>query len=87
MAIVPVSQLSDNFAYLVIDDDAKVCGVVDCAEAGKVLAEVSRRALDLVAVLSTHWHFDHVGGNQDLLRLARSSRCTARAPRAGGFPA
>jgi hydroxyacylglutathione hydrolase len=68
MAIVPVPQLSDNFAYLIIDDASKVSGVVDCAEADKVLAEVSRRGVELVAVLSTHWHFDHVGGNEDLLR-------------------
>jgi hydroxyacylglutathione hydrolase len=68
MAIVPVPQLSDNFAYLIIDDATKVCGVVDCAEAGKVIDEVNRRGLELIAVLSTHWHFDHVGGNQNLLR-------------------
>ena len=43
MAIIPVPQLSDNFAYLVIDDASRECGVVDCAEATKVLDEVRRR--------------------------------------------
>jgi hydroxyacylglutathione hydrolase len=66
MAIIAVPQLSDNFAYLVVDDATKECGVVDCAEAGKVLAEVKRQGLNLTTVLSTHWHFDHVGGNNDL---------------------
>ncbi|MGZ3619768.1 MAG: MBL fold metallo-hydrolase, partial [Candidatus Binataceae bacterium] len=68
MAIVAVPQLKDNYAYLVIDDASKQCGVVDCSEADKVLAEVSRRGLKQVAVLPTHWHPDHVGGNLDLVR-------------------
>ncbi|MGO9062143.1 MAG: hydroxyacylglutathione hydrolase [Candidatus Binataceae bacterium] len=67
MAIIAVPQLSDNFAYLVVDDATRECGVVDCAEAGKVLAEVKRQGVTLTTVLSTHWHFDHVGGNNDLL--------------------
>ena len=67
MAIIAVPQLSDNFAYLVVDDATKECAVVDCAEAGKVLAEVKRQGVKLTTVLSTHWHFDHVGGNNDLL--------------------
>ena len=62
MAIIAVPQLSDNYAYLVVDDASKECGVVDCAEADKVLAEVKQQGLKLVAVLPTHWHFDHVGG-------------------------
>ena len=68
MAIIPVPQLSDNYAYLVVDDASKECGVVDCAEAGKVLAAVSQHGLKLVTVLPTHYHFDHVGGNEDLVR-------------------
>ena len=34
----PFPQLSDNYAYLVIDDASKECAVVDCAEADKVIA-------------------------------------------------
>ena len=67
MRIVPVPQLSDNYAYLVIDSDSGDAGVVDCAEAGPVLAEVRQQGVRLVAVLATHHHFDHVGGNEDLL--------------------
>ncbi len=67
MAIIPVPQLSDNFAYLVVDDRSQQAGVVDCAEAAKVLDAVKANGVKLVAVLSTHWHPDHVGGNQDLV--------------------
>lgn len=68
MAVTIVPQLSDNFAYLVSDDASKQCAVVDCAEAGKVLNEVKRLGLKLAAVLTTHWHPDHSGGNEDLVR-------------------
>jgi hydroxyacylglutathione hydrolase len=65
--VVPVPQLSDNYAYVVIDPASREAAVVDCAEADPVLAEVDRRGARLVAVLATHHHFDHVGGNLDLL--------------------
>jgi hydroxyacylglutathione hydrolase len=65
--VVPVPQLTDNYAYLVIDPASGEAAVVDCAEAAPVLAEVERRRARLVAVLATHHHFDHVGGNLDLL--------------------
>ncbi len=86
MPIVPVPQLTDNFAYLVIDEAAKLCGVVDCSEADKVLAEVSARGLDLVAALSTHWHFDHVGGNQDLLKAKPAIRVYGARAEGGRIP-
>jgi hydroxyacylglutathione hydrolase len=65
--VVPVPQLADNYAYLVINAASRQAAVVDCAEAPAVLAEVERRGVRLVAVLATHHHFDHVGGNLDLL--------------------
>ncbi|HTY55275.1 MAG TPA: hydroxyacylglutathione hydrolase [Candidatus Binataceae bacterium] len=68
MAIIIVPQLADNFAYLVIEDSSRLAGVVDCSEPGKVLDEVKRQGVKLVAVLSTHWHGDHVGGNTELKR-------------------
>jgi len=52
--VVPVPQLSDNYAYLLIDPASHRAGVVDCAEAEPVLAEAARRGAKLVAVLATH---------------------------------
>lgn len=68
MDVVPVPQLADNYAYLLIDPAGREAAVVDCAEAAPVLAETRRRGIELRAVLATHHHFDHVGGNQDLLQ-------------------
>jgi hydroxyacylglutathione hydrolase len=64
--VVPVPQLADNYAYLLVDPAARTAAVVDCAEAPPVLAAIAQRGLRLLAVLSTHHHFDHVGGNLDL---------------------
>jgi len=67
MRIVTVPQLMDNYAYLVVDEGTRRAGVVDCAEAAPVLAAADREEVDLVAILPTHHHFDHVGGHEELL--------------------
>jgi len=45
--IVPIPQLQDNYAYLVVDRAGGEAAVVDCAEAPAVLDEVRRRKLAL----------------------------------------
>lgn len=65
--VVPVKQLSDNYAYLVVDAEASVAAVVDVAEAQPVLAAAEELGVSVRAILSTHHHFDHVGGNEELL--------------------
>ena len=67
MRVVPVPCLSDNYAYLVARDGAREAVVVDPSEAEPVLAALAREGLELVAILNTHHHFDHVGGNEALL--------------------
>jgi hydroxyacylglutathione hydrolase len=84
--VVPVPQLSDNYAYLVIDPAANDAAVVDCAEAGPVLAEAERQSVRLVAVLATHHHYDHVGGNEDLLRALPGLRVYGSADDAPRIP-
>ncbi|GIW43151.1 MAG: hydroxyacylglutathione hydrolase [Candidatus Binatia bacterium] len=68
MEVVPIPQLRDNYAYLVIDPKTKKAAVVDCAEALPVQREIERRGVELVALLPTHHHYDHVGGHDQLLR-------------------
>ncbi len=68
MRVVAVPVLADNYSWLIIDEAEKVAAIVDCAEVEPVLAAVAREGVRLVAVLSTHHHFDHVGGNEELAR-------------------
>lgn len=54
----PLGQLQAN-CYIVIND--KNCIIIDPADEGSfILEEIQRRNLDLVGVIATHGHFDHV---------------------------
>jgi hydroxyacylglutathione hydrolase len=87
MAIVTVPQLSDNYAYLVIDDASNECAVVDCAEADKVIAAAKSHGLKLIAVLTTHWHGDHSGGNQDIASKVPGIKVYGASAEGGKIPA
>ncbi len=67
MKVVPIPQLSDNYAYLIIDPASGEAGIVDCAEPKPILEAVQRENVELKSILPTHHHFDHVGGNEELL--------------------
>ena len=86
MDVVPVPQLQDNYAYLVIDRTGGEAAVVDCAEAGPVLDEVRRQGARLTTVLATHHHYDHVGGNADLLKALPGLRIHGSAEDAPRIP-
>lgn len=68
MDVVTIPQLADNYAYLIVDPATRKGAIVDCAEAAPVVRAVRDRGVDLVALLPTHHHYDHVGGHTDLLR-------------------
>ncbi len=63
--IVPC--LKDNYAYVVTDDDRRAI-VIDASEGPPVVAALEEEQLELVAVLATHHHWDHVGGHEMLAR-------------------
>lgn len=67
MRIVPVACLEDNYAYLVIAKDGQAV-VVDASEASPVREALRREGATLTAIWSTHHHWDHVGGNEELAR-------------------
>jgi hydroxyacylglutathione hydrolase len=64
---VPVAALSDNYIWLVADDDGNAF-VVDPGEAAPVEAALRERGWQLRAILLTHHHNDHIGGVFDLVR-------------------
>jgi hydroxyacylglutathione hydrolase len=66
MHVLPVPCLSDNYAYLVHADGAKDTFVVDPSEARPVIDALEREGLTLVAIVNTHHHWDHIGGNEEL---------------------
>ncbi|KAI0541020.1 beta-lactamase-like protein [Xylaria digitata] len=62
---------SDNYAYLVIDDKSKDAVIIDPAhpeEVAPVLKEATQAGkINLKAIVNTHHHWDHSGGNKKLL--------------------
>ncbi|XP_047227580.1 probable hydrolase PNKD [Girardinichthys multiradiatus] len=67
--IIPISVLSDNYSYLVIDTASSVAVAVDPADPQKVQTVLEEEGVMLEAILCTHKHWDHSGGNKGLKRL------------------
>jgi hydroxyacylglutathione hydrolase len=63
MEIVAVPAFSDNYLWLVHDEESGETAVVDPGDAAPVLAEAGRRGWTIGQVWNTHWHRDHTGGN------------------------
>ena len=67
MRVVTICALADNYIFLLLDDASQEAAAVDPGDAGPVLAYLERTGVRLTAILNTHHHRDHVGGNQVLL--------------------
>jgi hydroxyacylglutathione hydrolase len=67
MKITRISALSDNYIFLLWDEEQKIAAVVDPAEAQPVIEKIKEIGLNLIAIFNTHHHGDHVGGNQRLI--------------------
>jgi hydroxyacylglutathione hydrolase len=63
MEIVAVPAFSDNYLWLVHDEESGETAVVDPGDSAPVLAEAERRGWTIGQVWNTHWHPDHTGGN------------------------
>ncbi|KAI4284097.1 MAG: hypothetical protein L6R38_001661 [Xanthoria sp. 2 TBL-2021] len=62
---------SNNYAYLVTDESSKDAVIVDPANPSEV-APILKDAVDsgkvnLTAIINTHHHWDHAGGNDEIL--------------------
>jgi hydroxyacylglutathione hydrolase len=86
MRVVPVPCLSDNYAYLLLPDGAPHALVVDPSEAAPVVAALAREGRSLAAILNTHHHHDHVGGNEELVAKLGAVPVYAHASDAGRVP-
>jgi len=85
VAIIPC--LKDNYAYLLRAPGADRAVVVDACEAAPVLAGLEKLGLPLGAILSTHHHHDHVGGNEELARRYPGIEVYGSAHDRGRIPA
>ncbi|HKE18859.1 MAG TPA: hydroxyacylglutathione hydrolase [Kofleriaceae bacterium] len=87
MRIVSIPCLSDNYAYLVICEATQRAAIVDPSEAAPVLAAVRQHGVELGAIWNTHHHWDHTGGNQELVAAVGGLEVVAHESDRGRVPA
>jgi len=67
MQVYRLTALSDNYIFLLHEPEQNIAAVVDPAEAQPVLQHLEKLDAELVTIFNTHHHWDHVGGNQELI--------------------
>ncbi|KZF26629.1 hydroxyacylglutathione hydrolase [Xylona heveae TC161] len=64
---------SDNYAYLVVDDSSKDAVIIDPAHPSEVAPVLKKHidsgSINLTSIVNTHHHWDHAGGNSEMLKL------------------
>lgn len=73
MRIKVLPALSDNFMYLLIDEESREAAVVDPVDPETVIRETEYENVSLTTVLTTHHHWDHAGGNAELVDKMKSN--------------
>ncbi|KAE8385131.1 glyoxylase [Aspergillus alliaceus] len=63
----------NNYAYLVTDEPTKQSVIIDPANPPEVAPVLERQIkngkIDLTAIVNTHHHWDHAGGNDEMLKI------------------
>lgn len=68
MQVITLNALADNYIYLLLDGAAPDAAVVDPGDAAPVVKYLEETGRRLTAILNTHHHGDHTGGNRELLK-------------------
>jgi len=61
-----LAALQDNFMYLIVDPKTNEAAVVDPVDANAVVAAIKEQNVNLTKILTTHHHWDHAGGNENM---------------------
>merc|ERR1719342_1631297 len=68
MKVRILPALSDNYMYLLVDPATNQAAIVDPVDPESVIAAVEEEGVTLTTLLTTHHHWDHAGGNADLIK-------------------
>ncbi len=82
MLVEPVPAFRDNYIWVIGNN--QYAAAVDPGDAGALQEHLEERKLELVAILCTHHHPDHVGGN---LALSKKHDCPVYGPAREQIPA
>lgn len=62
--------------FQLVDNQTNDAAIIDPVEPDKVLAAVEKRNVNLKAILTTHHHWDHAGGNEGLVAKFTGNKLT-----------
>ncbi|WP_371168260.1 hydroxyacylglutathione hydrolase [Aliiroseovarius sp. 2305UL8-7] len=79
LTLVTIPCLSDNYAFLLHDDDSGDTALVDAPEAAPILTELDARGWSLSDIWLTHHHWDHVDGVAEVVAKTGAQVIGARA--------
>lgn len=65
--IITVPAFSDNYIWLICDENKQYAAIVDPGMAAPVINALEEESIQPVAILLTHFHYDHVNGIPELL--------------------
>ena len=85
LEIITLPCLSDNYAFLLHNDDTGQTALVDAPEEAAIKAELDKRGWGLDLILLTHHHWDHVDG-VDALRAAFGAKVVGASADAHRLP-
>ena len=66
LKIEQIPCLSDNYGYLVHDEDTGLTASIDTPDGNAIEKRANELGWSLTHIFNTHHHYDHVGGNQYL---------------------
>ena len=67
-----INALSDNYVYLLRNEQKNLTSVIDPGEAEPVIKFLNDENWHLDEIINTHHHNDHIGGNDKLLSVYKS---------------
>ncbi|KAG8557363.1 hypothetical protein GDO81_016606 [Engystomops pustulosus] len=85
MKVELLPALTDNYMYLLIDEETKEAAIVDPVQPQKVVEAVKKHGVNLTSVLTTHHHWDHAGGNEKLVKMVSGLKVYGGDSRVGAL--
>ena len=67
--IITVPAFSDNYIWLICDDKQEKAVIVDPGDPSQLIPYLKDNNITPVAIIHTHFHYDHANGDPELLSL------------------
>jgi len=71
MKVKLLPALQDNYMYMIICEQSREAAIIDPVEPEKCLNALKEENVKLTHILTTHHHWDHAGGNEEMCKLVK----------------